>query len=109
MGRLFGTQYQNAALRAVPPSSGAFSSRITSSPSQRAKSAAGRPPPPPPTPPTPAARAAAPPPTPPWAVRPAAPAPTGAADARSIIAHLQPVPARRAGFPLLARAAPRGP
>src|SRR3954454_20223742 len=49
MGRLFGTQYQNAALRAVPPSSGAFSSRITSSPSQRANSADGSPPPPPPT------------------------------------------------------------
>src|SRR3954447_9377694 len=49
MLRLLGTQYQNAAFLAVPPSSGAFSSRITSSPSQREKSAAGRPPPPPPT------------------------------------------------------------
>src|SRR3954470_10965106 len=49
MLRLLGTQYQNAALRAVPPSSGAFSSSITSSPCQRAKSAAGSPPPPPPT------------------------------------------------------------
>jgi len=46
---LFGTQYQNAAFAAVPPSSGAFSSRITSLPSQRPNSAAGSPPPPPPT------------------------------------------------------------
>src|SRR4051794_16349336 len=46
---LFGTQYQNAALRAVPPSSGAFSRSTTSLPTQRANRAAGRPPPPPPT------------------------------------------------------------
>src|SRR3954468_7421759 len=49
IGALFGTQYQNAALRAVPPSWGAFSRRTTSSPSQRANRAAGSPPPPPPT------------------------------------------------------------
>src|SRR3954470_18275761 len=49
IGSLFGTQYQNAAFSAVPPSSGAFSSRTTSSPSQRANRAVGRPPPPPPT------------------------------------------------------------
>src|SRR5260370_41047352 len=45
IGSLFGTQYQNAALRAVPPSSGAFSSRITSLPSHRENKAEGRPPP----------------------------------------------------------------
>src|SRR2546421_9057875 len=49
MAALLGTQYQNAAFLVVPPSSGAFSSRITWSPSQRAKSAADSPPPPPPT------------------------------------------------------------
>src|SRR5215207_11164036 len=49
IGSLCGTQYQKAALRAVPPSSGAFSRRTTSSPSQRLNSAAGSPPPPPPT------------------------------------------------------------
>src|ERR1700750_2361670 len=49
IGSLFGTQYQTATLRAVPPSSGAFSSRTTSLPSQRLNSAAGSPPPPPPT------------------------------------------------------------
>src|SRR4028119_1450573 len=46
---LSGTQYQKAALRAVPPSSGAFSSSTTSLPSHRLNSAVGRPPPPPPT------------------------------------------------------------
>src|SRR5215210_5961502 len=49
MGWLWGTQYQNAAFRAVPPSRSAFSRSTTSSPSQRANSAVGSPPPPPPT------------------------------------------------------------
>src|SRR3954451_14792854 len=49
IGALLGIQYQNAALSAVPPSSAAFSSTITSSPCQRANSAVGSPPPPPPT------------------------------------------------------------
>src|SRR5260370_34480597 len=49
LGSLFGTQYQNAALRAVPRISGAFSTRIPSLPSHRENKADGRPPPPPPT------------------------------------------------------------
>src|SRR4051794_40071858 len=70
--RLFGTQYQNAAFFAVPPSSGAFSSRMTSSPNQRANSAAGSPPPPPPTTTT-------------SAVASNTPPATGAADSRSLV------------------------
>src|SRR5215210_5163735 len=49
MGWLWGTQYQNAAFRAVPPSRSAFSRSTTSSPSQRANNAVGSPAPPPPT------------------------------------------------------------
>src|SRR5580700_9636818 len=47
--RLLGTQYQKAALRVVPPSSAAFSRRMTSFPSQRENNAAESPPAPPPT------------------------------------------------------------
>src|SRR5918999_949987 len=68
-GSLLGTQYQKAALRAVPPSWGAFSSRITSLPSQRLNSAAGSPPPPPPTTTTSASASKV-------------PSPAGAADSR---------------------------
>src|SRR2546425_2086566 len=46
---LFGTQYQKAALNAVPPSVEAFSRISTLLPYQREKSADGRPLPPPPT------------------------------------------------------------
>src|SRR5260370_145229 len=46
---LLGTQYQKAALRVVPPISGAFSSTMTSSPSQRENKAADNPPAPLPT------------------------------------------------------------
>ena len=96
-GGCSGTQYQNAAFLAVPPSSGAFSSRITSSPSQRANSAAGSPPPPPPTTTT-------------SAVASNAPAPAGAADSRSNHRSLlPPVPTRPAGSPSPARAPPSGP
>src|ERR1700733_8905230 len=49
IGALFGTQYQNAALRVVPPISGAFSRMITSLPSQRENKAVERPPAPLPT------------------------------------------------------------
>ncbi|MCY1250948.1 hypothetical protein D9M72_646470 [compost metagenome] len=49
IGSLLGTQYQKAALRAVPPSSGAFSRSMTSLPNQRLKSADDSPPAPPPT------------------------------------------------------------
>src|SRR5438445_139553 len=48
IGSLFGTQYQNAAFAAVPPTLPAFSRIATRLPSQREKSAHGRPPPPPP-------------------------------------------------------------
>src|SRR5271156_207912 len=46
---LFGTQYQKAALRVVPPSSGAFSRRRTSFPNHRENKAAESPPAPDPT------------------------------------------------------------
>ena len=46
---LLGTQYQKAALRVVPPTSGAFSRISTLLPSQREKSAVARPPAPAPT------------------------------------------------------------
>src|SRR5580700_4947822 len=46
---LFGTQYQKAALRVVPPRSGAFSRRRTSFPSHRENKAAESPPAPDPT------------------------------------------------------------
>src|SRR5271165_4464571 len=49
ISRLFGTQYQKAALRVVPPSSAAFSRRMTSFPNQRENNAAESPPAPPPT------------------------------------------------------------
>ena len=48
IGSLFGTQYQNAAFAAVPPTLPAFSRITTRLPSQRENSAHGRPPPPPP-------------------------------------------------------------
>jgi hypothetical protein len=46
---LFGTQYQKAALRVVPPRSGAFSRRRTSFPNHRENKAAESPPAPDPT------------------------------------------------------------
>jgi hypothetical protein len=49
IGTLLGTQYQNAALRVVPPISAAFSRMIASLPSQRENKAVERPPAPLPT------------------------------------------------------------